>query len=316
MSPGSRNNHLPPGNLSAVKQRNLRLRARMTAAVRGFFADRGYLEVETPILLPAPVPEPHIHFMETSCGVLQPSPEVYMKRLLASGYPRIFQTARCFRDLERGDRHLREFTLLEWYAAGADYRDLMDTCEAMVGFTAREMGFGDTLSYQGRKIDLSVPWERITVAHAFDLYAPHSLKESMTAGRFEEDLVSCVEPRLGATRPTFLHDYPASMASLSRRCPGSPDVCERVELYLGGLEIANGFSELTDPVEQRRRFERDRAELKKRGCRDHPLPEALLEALNRMPDAAGMALGMDRLAMVFADCDRIDQVVAFTPEDG
>lgn len=288
----------------------------MLAAVRGFFADRGYLEVETPYLLPAPIPEPHIRFVEAGDGVLHPSPEVYMKRLLAAGYPRIFQVARCFRDEERGDRHLREFTLLEWYAARTDYRDLMEECEALVRSAARVLGPGAAVSFQGRTVDLGGFWERLTVAEAFERHAPRSLEESLSADRFDEDLVVHVEPRLGTPRPTFLHDYPASMASLSRIRPEAPGVCERVELYLGGLEIANGFSELTDPEEQRERFDRDREERRRRGHPDFPLPEAFLEALDDMPEAAGMALGVDRLAMVLAGCDRIDDVVAFTPDEG
>jgi len=289
----------------------------MLAAVRGFFSERGYLEVETPHLLPVPIPEAHIQFVETARGaVLHPSPELYMKRLLAAGHPRIFQVARCFRGAERGDRHLREFTLLEWYCAGADYRGLMETCEAMIGSAARELGLGRRIRYQGREIDLEAPWERITVAEAFDRHAPEPLEEAISNGRFEEDLVVHLEPRLGAPRPVFLTDYPASMASLARRRRDAPEVCERVELYLGGLEIANGFTELTDPEEQRRRFERDLEERERLGRRTFPLPEVFLEALDRMPEAAGMALGIDRLAMVLTDSARIDDVVAFTPEDG
>ncbi|MCF8062640.1 MAG: EF-P lysine aminoacylase GenX [Deltaproteobacteria bacterium] len=287
----------------------------MLAAIRGFFFERGYLEVETPHLVPAPIPEAHIRFIETAHGVLHPSPELYMKRLLAAGHPRIFQIAHCFRDRERGDRHLREFTLLEWYCAGTDYRGLMETCEVMIRTAARDLG-SSSIRYQGREIDLEGPWDRITVAEAFDRHAPEPLERAMPAGRFEEDLVVHVEPRLGTPRPTFLHDYPASMASLARLKPDAPEVCERVELYLGGLEIANGFSELTDPEEQRQRFERDVEERKRLGRRTFSIPEAFLEALGRMPDAAGMALGIDRLAMILTDSARIDDVVAFTPEDG
>ena len=298
------------------KGRNLRLRARILAAVRGFFFEQGYLEVETPHLLATPLPESHIRFVQTERGVLHPSPELYMKRLLAAGHPRIFQIARCFRDRERGDRHLREFTLLEWYCAGSDYRGLMETCEAMIRFAARAVDRASPMRYQGREIDLEGAWERITVAGAFERYAPEPLEEAISHGRFEEDLVVHVEPRLGAPRPVFLHDYPASMASLARLSPAAPEVSERVELYLGGLEIANGFSELTDPEEQRRRFERDLEERARLGRRTFPVPEVFLEALDRMPEAAGMALGIDRLAMVLTDSARIDDVVAFTPEDG
>ncbi len=316
MSPASKNSRAACGRgPDGRKSKNLRLRARMLAAVRGFFADHGYLEVETPCMAFAPIPEPHIDFVETSRGVLLPSPEVYMKRLLAEGHSRIFQIARCFRDGERGDRHLPEFTMLEWYRTGTDYRGLMEECEALVRSVAVSLGIGRVHTFQGQEIDLGAPWQRITVTEAFDRYAPDPLDAALASGKFEELLVIHVEPRLGAPVPTFLHDYPASMASLSKLRAGEPGVCERFELYLGGLEIANGFSELTDPDEQRVRFEGDVEVRKVLGRKPFPMPEAFLEAVGRMPDAAGMALGIDRLAMVLADCARIDHVVAFTPED-
>lgn len=297
-----------------VKRRNLRLRAGMLRAVRRFFTDRGYLEVETPHILSTPIPEPHIAYVETRRGVLHPSPEVYMKQLLASGYARIFQISRCFRAGERGQRHLPEFTLLEWYREGVDYRGLMAECEAMIPFVAGELGLGSSIAYQGREIGLNPPWDRIAVREAFERYAPVSMDAALASERFDEILVSEVEPHLGHPRPAFLHDYPASMASLSRLRADDASVCERVELYLAGLEIANGFSELNDPKEQRRRFDRDQAARRRSGASTFPLPEGFLRALSRMPPAAGIALGLDRLAMVLADCVRIDDVVAFVPE--
>lgn len=297
------------------KGRTLRLRARLLSAVREYFVDRGYLEIETPILVSAPIPEPHIEFIETALGVLQPSPEVYMKRLLASGHPRIFQVARCFRGHERGDRHLPEFTMLEWYRAGADYRGLMEECEDLILAVSRRLDMGPALAYLGNEIHLDAPWQRITVAGAFESHAPESLEEALSSERFDETLVTYVEPRLGISSPVFLYDYPASMASLSRLRPRDPGVCERVELYIGGMEIANGFSELTDPQEQLRRFQRDIEERKRLGRKVFQTPRAFLAALETMPAAAGMALGVDRLAMIFADCRRIDDVVAFTPEE-
>ncbi len=300
----------------AWKGRALRLRAGMLSAVREYFSGRGYLEVETPVLVSVPIPEPHIEFLETTLGILQPSPEVYMKRLLASGHGRIFQIARCFRDNERGDRHLPEFTMLEWYRAGADYRGLMEECEDLVRAVALRLGMGSGLTYLGNRINLEPPWQRMTVAGAFERFSPESLEEALSSGRFEDALVAHVEPSLGISGPVFLHDYPASMASLSRLRVHSPDVCERVELYMGGLEVANGFSELTDPHEQLRRFQRDMEERKRLGRKAFRIPRTFLEAVAHMPAAAGMALGVDRLAMVLADCRRIDDVVAFTPEDG
>ena len=314
MSRGSRNSSTKNGVSIAAKQRNLRLRAQMLRAVRRFFEGRGYLEVETPHIFSAPIPEAHIAYVETPRGVLHPSPELYMKQLLASGYDRIFQISRCFRHGERGDRHLPEFTLLEWYCAGMDYQGLMAECEAMIRFAAGELELGSRILYQGREIGLGSPWDRLTVHKAFEGYASVSLEQALTSGRFDEVLVGEIEPHLGHPRPTFLYDYPASMASLSRLRADDDAVCERVELYMAGLEIANGFSELNDPEEQRRRFAGEQTARERSGAPTFPLPEGFLESLGRMPAAAGIALGLDRLAMVLTNQARIDDVVAFVPE--
>ncbi len=317
MSRGLRNKEDDGSDLTpAWKESVLRLRAGLLAAVREYFVGRGYLEVETPILVSAPIPEPHIDFIETKLGILQPSPEVYMKRLLASGHPRIFQIARCFRGNERGDRHLPEFTLLEWYRAGTDYRGLMEECEDLVQAVAKRLDLGPRLRFRGNVIHLESPWHRMTVGAAFERFSPGSLDEVLSSGRFEEVLIARVEPGLGIPVPVFLQDYPASMASLSRLGAHDPGVCERVELYMGGMEIANGFSELTDSEEQLRRFQRDTEERNRLGRKAFRMPEAFLKAVERMPSSAGMALGIDRLLMVLADRRKIDEVVAFTPEDG
>jgi elongation factor P--(R)-beta-lysine ligase len=305
-----------PSGGGAGREGALRLRAGLLGAVRGYFTERGYLEVETPVIVPRPIPEPHIDYIEASYGVLQPSPEVYMKRLLAEGHSRIFQVARCFRGGERGDRHLPEFTLLEWYRSGATYLDLMEECEGLIRFAAGCLGRGPVLDYLGRVVDLRLPWRRMTVAQAFLRHSPETLEEVLLTGRFEEVLVSRVEPVLGTPCPVFLHDYPASMASLSRFKADDPSLCERVELYMGGLEIANGFSELTDPGEQLRRFRVDSEARRKSGRKVYRAPEAFLKAVKSLPASAGMALGIDRLVMVLAGCESIDEVVAFTPEDG
>lgn len=298
-----------------AEQKNLWQRARILTAVRGFFMDQGYLEVETPYILPAPIPEAHIDYIETPGGVLHPSPEVYMKRLVAQGYSRIYQIARCFRDSERGDRHLAEFTLLEWYRTG-DYMALMEECEAMVVSVAHRIGLGTQVPYQGGVIQLARPWERMTVREAFKRYAPMPMEEAIERDGFEEILVGFVEPRLGVPVPSFLYDYPAQMASLSRICAHDSDLCERFELYLGGLEIANGFSELVDAREQERRFNGELEARKRTGLPTHPMPRPFLRALEKMPETAGIALGLDRLIMVLCDCGHIGDVVSFTPEDG
>jgi lysyl-tRNA synthetase class 2 len=287
----------------------------MVHAIRDFFVRRGYLEVETPALIPAPAPELHIDAVPVGRCYLHTSPELCMKRLLAAGYERIFQICKCFRHGERGRLHLPECTILEWYRAGAEYRDLMTQCEALIRSVARELGFSQILEYQGSAIDLTGPWERITVSEAFRRYAFVTVQESMANGRFDEVMVEAVEPHLGSPKPTFLYDYPVPMAALARLKPEDARFAERFELYMGGLELANAFSELTDPEEQRTRFQQEKARRMELGKETYPLPEKFLAALDLMPEAAGIALGIDRLTMIFSDRATIDEVVAFTPED-
>jgi lysyl-tRNA synthetase class 2 len=237
-----------------------------------------------------------------------------MKRLLAAGCPRIFQICRCFRFGERGRRHLPELTMLEWYTAGNNYLDLMNDCQRLVAAVARELGRGAKLVYQGSEVDLTPPWERLNVTEAFKRYAGISAVQALEEGRFDEIMGLEIEPHLGCPRPVFLCDYPAPCAALARLRPDDPGAAERFELYIAGLELCNGFSELTDPAEQRRRFE-DEAEARRRaGKTVYPLAEPFLSDLSRMPPAAGNALGIDRLVMLFADAAAIDEVVAFTPE--
>lgn len=298
-----------------IPTHGLRLRAVLIQALRIFFIDRGYLEVETPIRIPALAPEAHIVPLTSEGWFLQTSPELCMKRLLAAGIPKIFQICKCFRKGERGDRHLPEFTMLEWYAAGSDYRDLMADCEALLRHLAAAMGKSGVLEWQGRRIDLAPEWERITVAEAFRRYAPCTVEEALAQDQFDAMLVEHVEPHLGMATPTFLYDYPAVLGALARLSPADPAVAERFELYVAGLELANGFSELVDPVEQRARFLAEQKAIRLQGREPGPLPEPFLEALDTMPSAAGIALGVDRLVMLFAGADNIDQVVAFfTPE--
>lgn len=298
----------------AGKADALRLRARMMDAVRRFFREEDFLEVETPLRIPAPAPESHIEAVASGQWFLQTSPELCMKRLLAAGYPRIFQISKCFRQGERGERHLPEFTLLEWYRAQADYRTLMEDCQALLALVARELGFPGVLPRQGGWIDLSPPWERITVREAFGRYATLSADEALGTDRFDELLTGEVEPHLGILRPVFLCDYPVELAALARAKEGDPGTAERFELYLDGIEMANGFSELIDVQEQRRRFVEALGERSRQGSAPYPMPEKFLAALAGMPPSAGIALGLDRLAMLLAGKSRIDDAVAFTPE--
>jgi len=287
----------------------------MIQAVRQYFIERDYLEVETPCRIPAPAPECHIDAVSSGDWFLHTSPELCMKRLLAAGYPRIFQICKCFRHRERGNSHLPEFTLLEWYRTGIDYLRLMEECERLIRHIAFHLGCGDTIPRGHQVIHLTTPWERITLKEAFTRYAPHSLEVAIQKDCFEETLTIHVEPHLGRTQPTFLYNYPLSMGALARPHREDPTVAERFELYIAGMELANAFSELTDTEEQRRRFLAEEEERRRLDKPPYPSPEPFLADLAYMPAAAGIALGLDRLAMIFSGVSRIDDVVAFTPEE-
>ena len=299
----------------ATIRKNLVLRAGILASIRCFFQENNYLEVETPYRIPAPAPEAHIDAQPSGRWFLHASPELCMKQMLAAGFPRIFQMCKCFRQSERGNRHLPELTMLEWYTAGASYRDMMTQSEALISHVARDLGRNHELQYQGTLVDLALPWSRMTVNRAFETYAGVSVEESLEKGTFDETLALKVEPHLGNDRPLFLYDYPAPLGSLARLKPGSEHLSERFELYIRGVEICNAFSELTDPDEQRARFEKEMKLRKSLGKTVYPLPEPFLKSLEKMPEAAGNALGVDRLVMLFADTAVIDDVVAFTPEE-
>jgi lysyl-tRNA synthetase class 2 len=303
------------GKVQKIKKKNLWLRAQIIQAVRSFFIDNDYLEIETPIRIPAPAPEVHIEAEASGDWFLHTSPELCMKRLLAAGYPRIFQICRCFRQKERGRMHLPEMTMLEWYGAGNNYFDMMELCEKMIRFAARRAGFEDYLVYQGKSIDLKAPWSRMSVTDAFDRFASVSMETAVLQDRFDEMMIIDIEPNIGHKKPLFLYDYPAVGASLARLKPENSSLAERFELYICGMELCNAFTELTDPVEQRIRFENEQKIRSESGKQVYPLPEKFLESLQLMPEASGVALGIDRLVMLFANTKSIDDVVAFTPEE-
>jgi len=298
-----------------VRESSLRMRSVIIQAVRSFFISHGYLEIETPNLIPAPAPETHVDAVRAANGFLHPSPELCMKRLLSAGYSAIFQICKCYREGERGRHHLPEFTLLEWYRASADYMDIMVECEEMIRHVAADTGCGDRIVYMGREIDLKGPWQRMTVNEAFERYSPISLEDALDEDCYEEIMVLHIEPGIDISRPLFLYDYPPSLAAFSRIKRSNPPLAERFELYMGGLELANAFSELTDVDEQGRRFEKESERRRHLGKPEYPLPERFIREFRNMPDSAGIALGIDRLVMLFADKDSIDDVVSFTPEE-
>ncbi len=321
--------------------RILRTRARVLSSVRRFFETAGFLEVETPLLVHSPGMEPHLDAFETLYSdngrpkrlYLPTSPEYAMKRLLSAGYERIFQICKSFRQDAPGPMHSPEFTLLEWYRAFADYTSIMADAENLIHALVREITGKSSVVFQGRPVDFTPPWERLTVREAFARYAgvntdpaedPDAfIREARQRGHrsalpgdsfeiaFFKVFLDAVERHLGGGRPTFLVDYPAEMAALAKLKQDAPRVAERFELYVSGVELANAFTELNDPVEQRVRLEDEAAQRKHGGRPAYPIDERFLGALEAgMPPAGGIALGVDRLLMVLTDAKHIREVVA------
>jgi len=325
------------------RRNNLLRRGKMIQGIRQYFLREDFVEVETPYLVPSPGMEPHLVALEVNFQspdeekrkiYLHTSPEYCMKKLLGQGWDKVFQICRVFRDEEVSRTHQVEFTMLEWYRAGVDYRKIMEDCEGLLDFLSREILNGSELTYQGKKIDLTPPAERLSVAAAMQLYGKVDIQKNRDGESLLEEarargflfepgayysfdevffkiFLEAVEPHLGIPKPTILYDYPASMGALARISPHNPLWAERFELYIGGLELANAFSELVDPVEQRKRFESEQRLRAVLGKPLYPIDEELLTALSRMPPSAGIALGVDRLAMLFCDVPSIQEVLAF-----
>jgi lysyl-tRNA synthetase class 2 len=299
-----------------LNQSGLQKRAALIQSVRSFFNNRVYLEVDTPVRLPVLIPEAYNEPVESNDHFLQTSPEICMKRLLAeTGCHKIFQICKCYRKEERGDRHLPEFTMLEWYRTRSDYHSLMDECEDLILDLARALVNSKIVTFKDAEISLEKPWERLSVADAFSRYGTVSVEKALEQNIFDEILCTNVEPRLGLRKPVFLYDYPVELGALARTKRDDTALSERFELYIAGIELANGFSELTDTTEQRQRFVWELENIEKQGRVAGVMPEKFLQALPDMPEAAGIALGLDRLAMVLFNKETIDEVVTFVPED-
>ncbi len=306
----------------------LRQRAQLLADLRGFFAARGVMEVETPVLYGAAATDPHLASFSADYGgpgapsgrtlYLQTSPEFAMKRLLAAGSGPIYQISKSFRNGEVGRRHNPEFTMLEWYRPGWDHLALMDEVEALIRQVlatpaAARVSYGDLcLQYLGIEPHGADLAALQAAAATLDIVAPLGLDDDRDGWL---DFLWChdVEPRLGSDgRPVFVVDYPVSLAMLARLRPGPPAVAARFELYLHGIELANGFHELADGIEQRRRFEQDNAQRRAAGLPSMPLDEYLLAALDHgLPDCSGVALGVDRLLMLLTGIADIGGVLSF-----
>ncbi len=326
----------------------LAARSAITKAIRAWFDEQGFVEVETGILQVSPGNEIHLHAPRTELrdgtgqGVtryLRTSPEFAAKKLLAAGEEKIVEFARVFRDRERGDLHLPEFTMLEWYRAGEPYEAVMADSIVVIAHAAQATGIG-RFSFRGSTADPFAEPELLTVASAFDRFAGIDLLATIKDGNgdraalasaakhqvritdddswsdiFSKLLVEHIEPRLGQGQLTVLFEYPAPEAALARTKALDPRVAERFEIYACGVELANGFGELTDAAEQRRRFTRAMDEKQRRYGERYPLDDDFLAAVAQMPQASGVALGFDRLVMLAGGAAKIDQVV-WTPPAG
>lgn len=290
----------------------LELRAGILSAVRAYFKACDYLEVETPVMVRTPALELHIDACSAGKNYLRTSPELHMKRLLCAGCNRIFQIGPCFRSGELGALHNPEFTMLEWYRAGADYMDVLDETKVLLAGVAQACLGRLTFSHCGTTLDLGAEWQVERVAPLFEKLAGWNPAACYDEQRFENDLVNRVEPRLPMDRPVVLVDYPAQAAALSRLKADDPRLAERWELYLAGIEIANAFSELTDAREQKKRFEECARRRRAMGKEPYEPDHEFLAALERgMPPSAGVALGIDRLVMLFAGANSLDGVLPF-----
>ena len=328
----------------ARRRPNLLARAAIVAAIRRFFAGRGFVEVETPALQLSPGLEPHLTAFETALAepfrngsvtpmFLHTSPEFAMKKLLAAGEEKIFQIARCYRNEERSPTHHPEFTMLEWYRAGAAYGELWADCEGLIAAAAEAAGAA-RLTRAGKSADPAARWTRLSVCDAFARHAGIDLAATMEdfsdpapliaqaraidvwtgpndswEDVFFRIFLARVEPALGVGAPAILYDYPASMAALARLGPDRR-FAERFEVFVCGLELANGYGELTDAAEQRARFAADRALRRRLRGGAYPVDEDFLAALDSgLPDCAGIALGVDRLVMLAVGAARIEDVL-------
>ena len=320
------------------KQTTLHLRAQIIKSIRSFFDQQGFLEVETPQLVRTPGMEPHISAFETTfenkTHYLHTSPEYAMKRLLCAGYEKIYQICKTFRNEPIGKMHNPEFTMLEWYRAHANYTHIMHDTEHLIAFIATHLWGSPTLTYKQKIIDLTPPWPRISVQDALiqhahitadpftqtDLFIQQAHQQGHThisqndsaETAFFKIFLDAIEKQLGTHKPTFLIDYPASMAALATCKKDAPHLAERFELYIAGFELANAFTELTDPIEQRTRFEDEQKQRRTDNNPVYPIDEIFLQALQEgMPPSGGIALGVDRLVMLFAQQSHIQDVIAF-----
>lgn len=321
------------------------VREKILESIRTYFKGQGFHEVETPLLLPTPSTEPYLEVFQTELqndqgkwwpAFLPTSPEFALKKLLAHGSGSIFEITKSFRNGEgESSRHNPEFSILEWYEVGGDYMSVAREIEKLVIFIMHHINkeSGNIITYQGTSYDLSGPWEKISVAAAFEQYAGIDVATMLDGQKLKivgkqkgyqvdanttweeiwnQIIANEIEPKLGIGKPTILYDYPLAQAVLAKKKASDPRFAERWELYLGGLELANCFSELTDWREQEERCMANLAERKHLGKTEFPMDRAFIDALKKgMPACGGVAVGIDRLVMLFTDSASIDEVLTF-----
>ena len=287
----------------------MQLRHTAARAIRTFFYEQSFWEVDTPVRLPAPAPELHIIAEPAGEQYLRTSPELHMKRMLSAGAHAIFQLGPCFRAHENGSRHRPEFIMLEWYRRDANYMTILADMQALVSRVA-EACASQSCGNPGFKPN--TPWDIHTVRDIYRERAGWDPVANFDPDRFDLDMVNIIEPSLPKDRCSILMDYPAAVAALAQRKPDNPDVAERWELYAGELELANAFTELTDPEEQRQRFEQALATKQTLGEPIYPLDENFLDTLEHgLPMCAGVALGFDRLLMALTGSREIAEILTF-----
>lgn len=321
----------------------LRTRSQIIQTVREYFITHGFLEVDTPNLVSSLIPESYLEYFKTKlidrkgtsrAMYLTTSPESSLKKLLAGGIGNCFEITKSFRNNETDSAtHNPEFTILEWYRINSTYEDIMKDCEDLFLFLLKKLKLPKMLNYQSHKVDLTPPWERLSLVKAFKKYAHMDLERCLTDERmrtqavkksylvspqttweeiFNQIILNEIEPHLGThDSPTILFDYPSSEAALAQKKPEDPRFAERFELYIAGLELGDCYTELIDPKEQEKRFEKEQILRKQKGKMEVPADTDFLEALKAVPLCSGIAVGLDRLVMLFTDSPRIQDVLAF-----
>ncbi|HPO91072.1 MAG TPA: hypothetical protein P5105_03335 [Victivallales bacterium] len=284
-------------------------RNKLLHSIRKFFTKESFIEIETPVIIDAPLPEPNIEAISTDNGFLRTSPEAMLKACLAAGYEKIFEIGPCFRKEERGRLHREEFSMLEWYQVNVDSTQLISFTKNLLIHCAVELNGHSKINYLDKTVDLNSDWEIISLKDAFAKFANLTLEESVGKNRFELDLLDKIEPNLPQNKPIIITDYPAKFRAFAKLKDSDNTLADRWELYIAGVEISNTYSELVEPCEIRKLISQFQQERKKLKMKDYPLPAIFMEAIKAgIPKSAGSALGIDRLLMLLTSSNSIEDV--------